>query len=308
MDFYIVFSKVLVIFSLIIIGYFVYKKRLITADGQRDLTNLLLYVFLPSALIRSFNMPFDALVFKNGLQIIVIMAIIYSISTLFAIFLSKLITKDSSKQPILVLGMILPNAGFMGFPIVEAVLGPEYVFYAVMGNIAFELITWTVMVNLIIKSTGVKDNKNIIQRLFSMPSIPAILIGILIYISPWSLPDTLFSTLNILGNAMTPVAMLIVGMSLAKADIHRIIFEKELYLVSLIRLILIPLTVFLVLRLFGIEGILLTIPVVSAAMPTAGYTSIVAGKFGADPTLGAEIITICTLLSMITIPVIFTLL
>ncbi len=308
MDFFLVFSKVLVIFMLIVIGYWTVKTELVTPKGHQDLTNLLLYIFLPCTLIRTFQIPFERSVFGDALMIFLMMCGIYLAATLLAITISRRIASDTQKQAVLVLGMVLPNVSFMGYPIIEAILGSEYIFYAVMGNIAFEIISWSIMVNLLVKSTGIRTDKNFVQRLASTPAIISIALGLTIYLSPWRIPETIFSTVNLLGNAMTPVAMLIVGMSLAKADLKKVFFQKELYLVSFIRLVVIPLLVIAALRFFAVDGILLSIPIILISMPSAGYTSILAGKFGADPTFAAEIVTICTLLSLVSIPLVLTLL
>ncbi len=302
MDFFLVFQKVVVIFLLIMVGYVVVKKGLVTPEGQKSVTNLLLYVFLPCTLLRTFQAPFVAASFFNGLQITFTMAAIYLTTTLLSFPIARALTKDEKKVAILVVGMVLPNVAFMGYPIIEAIIGQEYIFYAVMGTIAFEVISWSLMASIIIKSTGVESNETLFQRLSRTPAIIAIVISLAIYVSPFRIPEPFISTIHLLANAMSPVAMIIVGMALAKADIKKVWFQKELYVVSAVRLLVYPLLLLGLFKLIGLQGVTYSMPLILISMPSAGYTSIVAGLYGADATFASEIVTMCTLLSLITIP------
>ncbi len=302
MDFFLVFQKVVVIFLLIMVGYVVVKKGLVTPEGQKSVTNLLLYVFLPCTLLRTFQAPFVAASFFNGLQITFTMAAIYLTTTLLSFPIARALTKDEKKVAILVVGMVLPNVAFMGYPIIEAIIGQEYIFYAVMGTIAFEVISWSLMASIIIKSTGVESNETLFQRLSRTPAIIAIVVSLAIYVSPFRIPEPFISTIHLLANAMSPVAMIIVGMALAKADIKKVWFQKELYVVSAVRLLVYPLLLLGLFKLIGLQGVTYSMPLILISMPSAGYTSIVAGLYGADATFASEIVTMCTLLSLITIP------
>ena len=308
MDFFLVFQKVVVIFLLIMVGYFVVKKGIVSPSGQKDVTNLLLYVFLPCTLLRTFQTPFEYTPFINGLQITFTMAVIYLSTTALSIFIARLLTKDPQKRAILVLGMVLPNVAFMGYPIIEAIIGQEYIFYAVMGTIAFETISWTIMVSLITKSTDIDSGETLLQRLIRTPAIVTIVISFIMYISPFRIPEPFISTINLLSNAMSPVAMIIVGMALSKADLKKVLLQKDPYIVSAIRLLVYPLMVLGLFRLIGISGITYSMPLILVSMPSAGYTSILAGKYGSDATYASEIVTMCTLLSLVTIPFVLSLL
>lgn len=306
MGFFLIFSKVFVIFLLIFVGYALARSGLVTEKGQKELTNVLLYAFLPCALIRAFQVPFEREVFFDGVLIFILMGITYLLTTIASVFIAKFVTKDKSKQAILVLGMVLPNVGFMGYPLIESLIGSEYIFYAVMANISFEIISWSIMVTIITKSVGTSSDMSVIKRLSTMPPIIAIGIGLITYFLPFTIPDPFMSTIHLLGNAMTPVAMLIVGMSLSKADLKKVLLQKELYIVSFVRLVVYPVTFLAVFKSIGISGVLYSIPIILISMPSAGYTNIIAQKFGADATFASEIVTLCNLISLITIPVILS--
>lgn len=308
MSFFLIFSKVMVILLLIIVGFVLTRNELITEQGKIDITNILMYVFLPCALIKAFQVPFSNQAFANGIQIILIMAVLYLISVALALVFAKFLSNSPQIRVIMVMGMVLPNVGFMGYPIIQSLLGSEFLFYAVMANISFEVISWTILVSLIIRSTGIGTNVNIFKRVLSTPPLIAIIFGFLIYLSPFTIPDPFLSAINLLGNAMTPVAMLLVGMSLANSDIKKLLFKKELYIISFIRLFLFPVVAILALKALGFTGVTLAVPAILFSMPSAGYTSILAAKFGSDGTYASEIVTLCNIISLVSIPLVLMLL
>ena len=307
MSLFIIFSKVSVIFLLIFVGFILTRKNIIRLEAQHSFTNLLLFAFLPAALIKAFNVPFDRLVLTDGIKVTLIMSVVYIVATIIAFYISKLLTKNPQKQDVYIVGMVLPNVTFMGYPIIESLLGPEYLFYIVMGNIPFEIISWTFFARLFAKHGDGSANNSILRTLATSPPLVSITFAIIMYVSQLSIPEPFISTINYLANGMTPVAMIIVGMSLAKANIKDLVLNKGLYLASAVRLIVFPFAVFMVLKQLGFSGPTLIIPTIVFAMPTAGYTNIIANKFGSDATFAAEFIALCTLLSLVSIPIIMSL-
>lgn len=301
MDFFVVFSKVLVIFILILIGYTA-RKKIVSAEGQRDITNLLLYVFLPCTLLRAFNTTFEAKTFMSASSIMLIMFVTYTFATISSIIISKFFTSEKPKQAIFIMALTLPNVGFMGYPVISSLLGEEYVFYAVIANVIFEFLSWGVMVSIIQKYTNSNVKNSFLKQILSTPALIAIFLGMILYFSPFTIPEPFISVINLLANAMTPVAMIIVGMSLAKANLKKVIIKKELYIVSIFRLIIYPSILMIILKFLGFNDVILSIPTILFAMPSAGYCAMLAHKFGADDTFASEIITISSLLSMISIP------
>ncbi len=307
MNFFMIFSKVSVIFLLILVGFILTRCGIIKEQSQKDLTNLLLYAFLPCALIKAFQVPFDKLSFVNGLRVSLIMTLVYLTATFLATYIARFFTSDLQKRDIYTIGMVLPNVTFMGYPVIESVLGPEYLFYIVMAGIPFEILAWSLMSGIIIKHGDNPPDISLTKRLLTSPPLIGITLSLLLYILPFKLPDSMYSTIHYLASAMTPVAMIIIGMSLAKANIKKLIMNPWLYAASAVKLVIFPLILFIVLKGLGFEGAPLILPVTLLSMPTAGYTNIIAAKYGSDAVFAAEFISLCTLLSLITIPVIISL-
>ena len=308
MNFYLIFSKVSVIFLLIIVGFILSKKKILSSEGQKELTSLLLYVLLPCTLIKSFDIEYSSDILARGLKMSVFMFAIYIVSYLIATLVSKKYAEPENRRDIHVLSMILPNVGFMGYPIVNALIGPEAIIYAVMCNVGFEFFAWTFGIRTVSRNSPVKTSGNPVLSLLSTPAIMAILAGMVLFTTPLYIPEPLISTVNLLAAAMSPVAMMIVGISLANSDLSRIIKNRYIYISSSVRLVLIPLITMFALKALSAADMSYYIPMIVISMPTAGYATMFATKYENDSLLASEMISMSTLMSLISIPVILSLL
>lgn len=308
MNFFLIFTKVSVIFLLILVGYFLATKKMLTSSGQKELTSLLLYVFLPCTLIKSFDIDFSVDILKNGITMALIMFVVYILSYFLANMVAKKYKTPEQQQDVHTLSMILPNVGFMGYPIISAIIGPQAIIYAVMSNMGFELFAWTVGIKTISRNSPVKQKENILKFLMKTPAIIAIIIGMFLFTTPLYIPEPLLSTVNLLANAMSPTAMIVVGISLANSNMYAIIKNKYIYISSGVRLILIPMLLMFVLKSLGLTGMIYYVPMILISMPTAGYATMFATKYETDSFLASEIISMSTLLSLISIPIILSML
>ena len=128
------------------------------------------------------------------------------------------------------------------------------------------------------------------------------LAGFTLFLLQISIPEPLKGAVNSTGAMMSPLAMIIIGISLSRAKISEFIFNYKIYLVSLCKLILLPMAMFLLYSLIGLKDIQITVPIILISMPTASYVTIFATNVGSDDVLASQVASVCTILSMITIP------
>lgn len=308
MDFYLILSKVSVIFLLILVGFFLAKKGFLTEQSQKEMTSLILYVLLPCTLIKSFDIDFSRDILNTGLKIAVTMFITYNVSYILADFIGKRYKLNLSQKDVHILSMVIPNVGFMGYPIVNAIMGPEGIIFAVMANMGFELFAWTIGIKTISRHSHIKNTDNIVVHLLKTPAIVAIIIGMILFTTPLSVPEPLKSTMLLLASAMSPIAMIIVGISLANSHITKLLKNKHMYITCITRLVVIPLLLLTALKTLKFYETLYYLPMILISMPTAGYATMFATKYESDSVLASELISMSTLFSLITIPVILSLL
>lgn len=198
---------------------------------------------------------------------------------------------------------IFSNCGFMGFPILASVYGTQGVFYGSFYVLTFNLLIWTAGVAIF---TGKREALTWKQAL--NPAVISVLIGFCLFIFSIKLPAPIFKTLDMVGSMTTPLSMLIIGSLLVEIKLSEAFSGFSIFYATIIRLIVLPLTVILLLKLLGANGLILGVPVLAGAMPTAALVAVFAEKHGADALLASRAVFLSTILSIVTIPAMIVLL
>jgi len=197
---------------------------------------------------------------------------------------------------------IYSNCGFMGLPLLNAALGDEGVFLGSAYLAVFSLMYWTQGVYVF---SG--DKRDMISKKAVLnPGVLGVLIGLIFFFGRIKLPGLIGTTVSGIAALNTPVAMFVIGSFLAKTKVKSALKNPNVWLVTVLRLLVLPLIslgVLFVLTKTGIADPLAAMAVLlQVSAPCATVGSLFAVKFGYDPTYASEVIAISTLLSMITIP------
>lgn len=302
MDYKTILNQVLVLFLIMIIGFFARKKNIIDEPTKKGLSELLLSVTMPSMLLVSFNYKFSMDMLKNAAVILLASFAIH----LSLVFCSKFLYNrfPHNEKSVLRFITVFSNCGFMGYPVIGSVYGKLGIFYTAIYNIPFNILIFSLGVMLFTKE---KDLKAMKKEVIS-PALISIFIGILLFVCSIHLPSQIYNTLNLVGSTTTPLSMILVGSMIAELDFRSLFSGLEVYYGSLVRLILGPLAVLFIMRALGAKGIFLGIPVLITAMPAAANTAIMAEKYGGDSLLASKFVFVTTIFSAVTIPLLLLLL
>lgn len=300
-------EPVSMLFLLIVLGYWVRKRDVVSAAMVSDISALLVNVALPAFIISSMNFEFSMEVLINSGVLILISFSVYLCSILFSKLYSRVIGVQGTTKDIHEMVCVFSNVGFMGYPVVLAVYGEIGVFYAAMYNLGYNLLMWSYGAHLINRQGREKIEKKerpLLDHLikFFNPSLIAVVIGFFLFLTSIELPSVLFKTFDLIGGMVTPLSMLCIGFILSEVDTKDVFKDSSVVTTSIVRLILIPLTLFFVLNGVGKEGYLIAIPVLITAMPAAANTAIIAVRYKSDYKLASKLIFISTLMSILTIP------
>ena len=294
----IVLNKIISLFLIILIGVYGSKKNIINEEINKGLRRILLEITLPLLVINSFSFEFSDGMGKN-----VLTAFIYSITFMALgaiisyIFLFPL---KGEKKKILHFANVFSNCGFIGFPIINSLYGAEGVVYTSIFNMVFTIALWTYGV-MIFSDKMLKEK---IKKVLVNPAIIAVYIGIPIMLLNIKLPSFLLDTTKIVGDMTAPISMIIVGSILSKVRIKDVFKEISIYYEALIKLIIIPLILFLIKIIIKDNTTVINTIIVLQAMPAAAMTSIFAADFNKEKEYSAKVVFMTTLLSIITIPII----
>lgn len=305
LDFFLTLQKVLILFLLIVIGFVAGRSGLISSKGQKDITNLVLYITMPASIFNAMQLPLNQERIQTSLTILAIVICCYIFMYAVGWFVSgRLNQLNAGQKDIFHAALLLSNTTFMGYPIVSNLLGQEALFYAVLGaGFIFEVISWTVGVYLIGRNGKATTEFNWKNIVFS-PGIVSIVLGLIFFLTQWQLPTLAQDVVDTLAPATSPLAMIVVGLMLSRSDIVAAFKNPVLYLAALLKLFAVPLAIIAVLKLIGFSGVELVIPVIMLSMPTASYVAMFAGNAENDTDFASQIVFMTSLLSVVSIPVI----
>lgn len=292
-------NQVLILSLMMLIGIYARKKSYIDDRVEKGLSTLVLNITLPLLIINSFMLDFDKALIGNAIKILLYSTIIHIL--LFVLTKYIYYKADDRKQPILRFTTSFSNCAFMGYPILSSVFGDIGVFYGSIFTMMFTVFVWTLGVSLF---TGKISIKEAFKSIMKNPSIWAVIIGGLIFITQIKLPYAVDLTIKNLGGLTTPLAMMIIGSMLYGSNVKEMLGDFSLYYVSLMTLIITPLILFFVMKLFNLDPMLTAICTLLVAMPGAVVGPVIAAESGGDGKYGSQCIFITTLLSIITIPMI----
>ncbi len=279
---------------LMLTGAILYKIGMINHDGAKQMADLCLMVGTPANILQSFFHSFS----MQELQFAGYIFLIGSASMLLSILLTRSIFRNT--DPLTKYAVIFNNLGFMGIPLVQEVLGQEYVFYMSMLLVVWNVLAWTYGVVLI---SGDKSKASLKQILLN-PNVLVVFIGLAVYCAQIQLPYVVTKTVSFVAAFNTPIAMIVLGTYLAECDIKAVVKSKPAWISMVGRLVLSPLLTMMILlflpdRLYDIAVVAL----IGSATPTAGALGMMCQKYGGDFRYGAGVVSISTLLSLITMPV-----
>lgn len=301
MSIWLVLEKVSIIFALVLLGY-VYSKLTKQKDSSA-ISKLVLNVSVPASTLATITTA-DYNAIKDELLILIIVSTCISAVTLALSFpfTRMLKMKSPAEKAVYRSALFFNNYGFMGWPICQLLFGSEGFLYAVLYAIPLHLLVYSITPALM---SAAGENKKIFDKrmLINIPLF-ATITGLVVLICGLTLPANVTDFLGMVGVTQTPLSMIVIGMILASANFKEILVGIKPYIYSLIRLLILPVAAFFVLRWIGLTGLLLSVPVVITAMPSGAMVVVLAQKHEADPLLASRLIVISTLLSVVTIPLI----
>lgn len=198
--------------------------------------------------------------------------------------------------------IIFSNAGFIGLPVIGAILGEKGLFCGAFYQISFNLFVWSYGMYML--GRGREDIKMNPKKMIINPGTPACIIGMILYLlKPYFiLPEFLTSAFNYLGSLCTPLTQIIIGGLLATRSILPLLKSTKLYLFTFVKLILIPCIAALICRLLGADEFVTLFTVTMVALPCAANATMFGELYDIEPEYAAQLVGVTTVLSVLTIP------
>ncbi len=294
-----VLFQVCIMLILIAVGFFAYKVKLVNEVGQKQLSNFLLYIVMPTVIINAYHKEFQAELL-SGLLWSFALAVISHLIAIIASYLLFRKKEGDRQNAINRFAGIYSNCAFMALPLIQSLLGDTGVFYASAYITVFNLLSWTHGIFLMSGSATRKD----IKKALLSPVVISVVVGLIIFFLQIPIPKLISTPIEYLSAINTPLAMVVAGIAIAQTNILSAFSDLKIYAVTAVRNLLIPLIMLLILRLLPLDDTVLLCNLIETACPTAAVCVMFATKYDLDAAYASKIMAMTTVLSVITIPIV----
>jgi predicted permease len=319
-DFVNVVFTVLSLIALAIPGFILVKTKILGDNAAQVISNVVIYVCQPALVLLAFQgKEFNP---ELGLNMLIVFGLAIAIHLIMVAIVHIFIRNksNSAKLNCLRYASIFGNCGFMGFPMIQSLfygmpVYSEVIIYCAVVIASFNVLSWTLGVYIVSK-----DKKQIsIKKILLNPTIIGVVLGFLIFIiakkplidlcvegSTGDIIITKFvRSIELLSNAVTPMAMIVIGMKLANANLKQIFLDKTAYICCLLKLVVASCVSILVTTFLPISSVIKYALFFLLSVPSATMTTMLAVKFNSDSNSASVMVLLTSILSMATIPLMF---
>lgn len=289
-----------VLFIIVILGYVACKLGYMGDKFDKKLSSIVVDITCPLLVLSSVmgdELPDRTLI----LPLLGVGFLTYILLLVFGFWVPRLITKNHDDQGMIGFALMFANVGFIGYPIVSSIFGPHAVFYAALLNMPNTFFIFTAGVMLI---KGEYSLKQFNPKVLVSPAMLGAFLAAIIVALGIQTPDIIARPVTMVGNITVPAALMIIGSSMAKLPIREIIGSPKVYITALLRLTIVPLSIYFLFKACEVSDLVNNINTVVIAMPVASFGTMFCLKYGRNPSLITETTFITTLGSIITIPLI----
>lgn len=300
-----VIAKMITLVSLMFIGFFCCKLKLTSAAFNKQVSGLVMNVFLSATILKSVINVEPTMSNGEIYQIVALFFLMMVIAGLIGFVAAKVLRIPKEQEGVILCLITYMNTAFVGFPIVETVYGPEAVFYASLSGIPFNLMIYSV--GTMTLCGGTTGEKIPFRKMLTAPLIVT-LISAVIFTFRIPFPKVVEDTVSTLAGATIPMSMIIIGTSLGEVSIKEALLDWRNYIVSLVRLVICPIVTYSILSRFIDSEMIVGIITIMAATPSAMVLTVLCIQYERDDSMASRGIFISTVLSALTIPFVIWLL
>lgn len=312
MDIGIIFGQMLVLLAMMLTGAFVYKKKWLGEEGSANLSKLVVNVFNPLLVISGVLGDTDAISREKIIGNVQLVILYYVIAVVFGMLLAWVLHPPKNLKSIYVLMATFSNLGFMGIPVAKSLYGSEGVVYVSFYILIYNVIVYTYGMSLARRAAREKsgmDNtektnlSDSFKRMIN-PGVVAALLALLIFAMGIRMPAPVVSLCEYMGNTTIPLSMIMIGISIAKADLRSYLKDVRMYAFILLRMVALPVSAALLMRNMGFDEVVFGVFIVELSMPIGSIIGLFAKECGADDAYCMKGTVLSTLASILTIPLV----
>lgn len=288
------------LFAIVVLGYALRRFGLMGGDFDKRLSTLIIDVSCPLLILSSVmgdKLPDSRFI----LPLLCVGFVTYSLLTIVAFTVPKLISNDSLEQGMIGFCVLFGNVGFIGYPIVASIFGPQAIFYAALLNMPNTFFIFTVGVMLVKGERSIRDFK---LKMLASPMMVAAYVAAVIVALGIHVPHVIGQPVSMVGNITVPGSLLVIGSSLARISMRKMLAHGKVYIATALRLVAVPVGLYVFFKACGVDELVNDINTTVVAMPVAAFGTMFCMKYERDSRLMTEMTFMSTVFSVLTIPLI----
>lgn len=302
----ILLNQMVILFLIMLVGFVCRKKSLLDDHGSRVLSGMVVNVGNPALILSASITPENVIEGRNLLYTAFLAVGMYAFLLILAKLIPVVLRVAPGERETYEVMTVFSNIGFMGFPVISAVYGSNALLYASFFLLPYNFLIYTYGINTMVgKHNDRKANqgKNGIQwkKIFNIGVVACILSGV-IYLARIPMPGYIESVVDSLSNLTAPLSMIVIGDSIAKMDIGKLVHNVRLIIFSAVKLLVIPIVGTLVIKLLGVDAVLVGVCMIMLATPVGSMTAMLAQQYDGDYELASKGVALSTVLSVATMP------
>ncbi len=327
--------NVALLFIMMVPGVIMKKCGLSPEGFGKGVSKLVLYVAQPALIFLAYLKDFDGKILLNSVWVLALSMLLHAIFAVVALLSFK--SAPDNMRRMLRFTTVFSNAAFMGIPLIGAALEPTCpgaTMYASIYNITFNLFLWSLGVyfctadrdedgDVVTDGDILTDYREVRKKVTLTASLTKALLhpvtiaaalGLVFFITPLNtyVPTLVTESLTMLKNLVAPLSMLVIGLRLADMSFKGIFRDKFMYLFLALRHAILPLCAVLIIKLLSLFGVnidqtVALVTVILAAAPAASSATMFAEQYDCDAQYVSRLVTVSTLLSIVTMPLILML-
>ena len=303
-------SNLVGLFLLMAVGALMVRLKVVPLSVTGHLSRLLMTVMAPAMIFRSMLQPFSREFLRDSAVIFAAGCAMYLLSIGVSLLLARAFRVDRKHRGLWSLCTAFPNNGFMGFPIIQALLGDNALALAAIMGIPFNIFLYTLGVRVLLVDRAEAGGAAAVslRKILLTPANVATVLGLAAFLLQIPVPDAIYTPIDYLANMATPMSMLVIGMGLTRCSAAQVIRDRDALTAAVSKLVVLPLLAFLVLKgiPFGNE-LIAPVVLITVVMPTAAIVPSLAEQHGVNTELAVEVSFLTGVLCIATVPLLLSL-
>lgn len=293
-------EQIIKLFIILLLGFLLVKFGLLKASDSKSVSVILVYLVLPCMIINAFQIDYTPQV-RTGLIFTIAAAVMVHVIFIGA---TALLKRPLGLDVIEQLTVIYTNGGILVIPLVQAMLGDDYVIYSCSFIVIQIILLWTHC-----KQKLCSGQKLDFKNIFLNTNMVAIYVGVFLFFTQIHLPEVIGGTIDMLSNMVGPMGMLLAGMAISEVSLKQVFMTGRNYLVVVLRLTVYPLMILAVLKLTGAAGMIadgkniLMVLYLACITPACATVTSMAQLYDSDAAESSMFYVLTTICSIVSMPV-----